>query len=292
MEPYRAAGFRCPTCTSQPPLREFQSRLVCDECQGLYIDENDFVASCADLANLDIELHVGDGTPTKEPHACPRCDVPLQAAKIDLKPVKVSADVLRCPTDGLWFKSGQLTGMFAVISRRTGHKGGAYYGRSGGPLGLDGLPAGRHGPSKGILAISDWSSRPRRRTPTASPINLYRDQPMPCPACATPLAFFGDRYACPQCAGTFVQNDALVSMVMDVSKALWDIPLPTGQPGTRACPVCTNAMLVEDLEKVPVDRCATHGVWFDQNELTVALERASGQFDPRGVRAWLKKLFT
>jgi len=273
-------------------LREFQKRLVCDECQGLYMDEQDFVASCADLANCDLELHVGDGRATKEPHTCPRCEQALVATTIELKPVKVTADVLRCPTDGLWFKGGLLTGMFAIISRRTGHHGGPYYGGSSGAVGLDGLPAARHGPSKGILAISDWKNRSRRRTPTASPINLYRDQPMPCPVCTTKLAFFGDRYACERCAGTFVQNDALVSMVMDVSKALWDMPLPTGQPGTRACPVCANAMLVEDLENVPVDRCATHGVWFDQSELTVALERASGQFDPRGVRAWLKKLFT
>jgi hypothetical protein len=33
-------------------------------------------------------------------------------------------------------------------------------------------------------------------------------------------------------------------------------------------------------------------VWFDPSELTIALENASHQFDPRGVRAWIKKLFT
>lgn len=78
---------------------------------------------------------------------------------------------------------------------------------------------------------------------------------------------------------------------MDMSGALWDMPAPTGTPGTRACPMCTTPMVVEDLERVPIDRCAEHGVWFDPSELTLALENASNEFEPRGVRAWLKKLF-
>ena len=48
---------------------------------------------------------------------------------------------------------------------------------------------------------------------------------------------------------------------------------------------------LEDIERVPIDRCAEHGLWFDPSELLVMLERASGQFEPRGVRAWLEKLF-
>jgi hypothetical protein len=32
-------------------------------------------------------------------------------------------------------------------------------------------------------------------------------------------------------------------------------------------------------------------LWFDAKELAVALERASGQFDATGIRAWLSRLF-
>ncbi len=292
MEPYRIAGFRCPTCDGSPPLREFHDRLICDECNGLLIDERDFVASCADLANLDIELAHRETTPTKVPRPCPRCERTLTATEVELAPVNVRVYALRCERHGLWFKNAAITRAFALISRRTGGHGGPYY-EMGGRVGLDGLPVSRHGGSAGGLAISNWHTRKRRRTPTASPVNLYRDQHLACPRCESgaELRFFGDRYQCESCAGTFVQNAALESMVMDMSGELWDLPAPTGTGGTRGCPICRSAMLVEDIEKVPIDRCTEHGLWFDPSELRVMLERASGEFEPRGVRAWLKKLF-
>ncbi len=289
MEPYRVSGFRCPTCP-ETPLREFQDRLICNECHGIMLDEKDYVASCADLGARAFTLERTNETPTTT--GCPRCERAMTSVHTVLAPIKVSADVLRCERDGLWLAGGQITRVFALVSRRTGSQGGAYYSQTG-RIGLDELPVSRHGPASGSLAISDWRSRPRRRAPTVTPINLYGEQKLPCPACTTSeLRFVGDRYACELCTGTFVQNDALESMVMDISKALWDVPAPTGTAGARACPVCTKTMVVEDLERVPIDRCAEHGVWFDLHELTVALENASHQFDPRGIRAWIKKLFT
>jgi Zn-finger nucleic acid-binding protein len=298
MEPYRTAGFRCPVCTVPAPLREFQSRLICDECQGLLLDEPDYIASCADLtmgANLGIEVTNASPAATSEGTAiaCPRCERQLSRCRVTLVPIKVKADVLRCDRDGIWFEHDQLTRVFARVGLEAyGYPKGPYYG-AGDRVGLDGLPVSRHGPASGVLRISEWRSRPRKRAQTATPINLYRDQRLACPGCTSgELRFFGDRYQCEQCAGTFVQNAALESMVMDISKDAWDLPAPTGTAGTRACPVCTKPMIAEDLERVPIDRCAAHGVYFDMNELTVALENASHQFDPRGVRAWLKRLFT
>jgi Zn-finger nucleic acid-binding protein len=290
MEPYRSAGVVCPTCT-ESPLREFQGRLICDECSGLLITEEDYASSCSDLGSGDVNLRFAGDTATT--HACPRCERSMTKTEVVLEPLRILAHALRCERHGLWITDDELTGVFARIRRRTGFHNSRYYamGRS---AGRDGIAA-RTGPATAGLAISEWHNRPRRRTQTVSPINLYRDQPLPCPVCpaspATHLRFFGDRYACQQCGGTFVQNAALASMVMDVSKQLWDVPLPTGAAGPRACPVCQHAMLVEDLERVPIDRCAEHGVWFDLNELTVALENASHQFEAHGVRAWLKKLF-
>jgi hypothetical protein len=95
---------------------------------------------------------------------------------------------------------------------------------------------------------------------------------------------------CAQCAGTFVQNAAFEAMAQDISNDYFELPAPTGEPGPRACPVCAQAMVVDAVEKVAIDRCAAHGIWFDANELSVALERASGQFD-RGIRGWLRRIF-
>lgn len=289
MDPFRTAGFRCPTCAGGPPLREYQERLCCDECRGMLIDEQDFVASCADLYGGELTLHSEDEAPTQK--SCPRCERTLATSHLTLMPAKVRMDVLRCTADGIWVAGDQLSSAFALISRKATGFGGGPYWDMGGPRGVSG--EARRGAATDGLRISDWSNRPRRRRPTASPINLYADRPLPCPVCTTTqLRFFGDRYACAQCSGTFVQNAALAGMVMDIAKTAFDLPPPSGAAGTRACPVCREAMVVEELERVPIDRCGEHGVWFDPNELTVALERASGQFDEHGVRAWLHRLFT
>jgi len=296
MEPYRSAGFRCPTCP-ESPLREFQNRLICDECQGLLLGKDDYLASCADMCpGKELSLEVNNVKPatskTGAPVNCPRCERQLATCDVTVKPLKVRIELLACSRDGLWFPGGQLSGAFALVSRKGGgYPKGPYYGQSD-RVGLDGIPMSRHGSAAGGLAISDWNNRPRKRAKTASPINLFSDKRLACPACTTTeLRFFGDRYQCEQCAGTFVQNEAFESMVMDISKDAWTMPPATGSSGTRACPVCTTAMLVEDLERVQIDRCVQHGLWFDPPELTVALENASHQFDPRGIRAWLKKLF-
>jgi Zn-finger nucleic acid-binding protein len=292
MEPYRSAGYRCPTCpeASEAPLREFHDRFVCDECDGMLIGEPDFVAACSDLAGADLALTFDKEEATTR--ACPRCERALTSARLTVAPTKARAEVLRCPRDGIWIARDALTATFATVSRSSPGVGGPYW-EIRGPSGVDGrpVPTGRSATSG--LRISEWGNRPRRRQPTASPINLYADQRLACPACTTTeLRFFGDRYACAQCTGTFVQNAALEAMIMDVSKEAFDLPLPTGIAGPRGCPVCTSPMLVEELEHVPIDRCGEHGVWFDPGELTVALERASGEFEPHGLRAWLHRVLT
>jgi hypothetical protein len=290
MEPYRSAGFRCPTCP-EAPLREFGERLVCDECNGMLIEEADFVAACSDLGGADFHLAFDHEKPTTK--SCPRCERTLTESRVTIAPLKrVHADILRCARHGLWVGRDALTGMFARVSRSAPGVNGPYWELRG-PSGLDGRPVSTGRSATAGLRIGEWSNRPRRRQPTASPINLYADHRLACPTCKeSELRFFGDRYGCATCQGTFVQNAALESMIMDVSKEAFDLPLPTGTEGPRACPVCTAPMIVEELERVPIDRCGEHGVWFDPTELLIALERASGQFEPHGIRAWLGRLFT
>jgi Zn-finger nucleic acid-binding protein len=284
MEPYRSAGLCCPIC-ADTPLREFQGRLICDECHGMLLDGEDLAKACGDLINKDITLEFTEAKPTA--HVCPKCESALSSCEVRFAPVRVKANVLRCERDGVWLISGMLAGIFALLGRKTrGVFGSRSYDPGGPPV-----PGFSAAPTTAGLRISEWRTRPRRREPTLTPINAYRDQCLACPACTTTeLKFYGDRYACAQCAGTFVQNAAFEAMAMDVSNEVFQLPPPAGTAGSRACPVCNEAMVVEDFDRVPIDRCAAHGIWFDANELAIALERASGQFE-HGWRAWIRRVF-
>jgi Zn-finger nucleic acid-binding protein len=94
----------------------------------------------------------------------------------------------------------------------------------------------------------------------------------------------GERWPCASCDGAFVENPALEQMMGEMRKAPWELPEAAGEAGARACPACAEAMVVQHLEGVEVDRCAAHGVWFDAGELAIALH---GSAPPRG---WLARL--
>jgi Zn-finger nucleic acid-binding protein len=214
----------------------------------------------------------------------------LTSCEIRLAPLRVKADVLRCERDGVWFAGDQLTAVFARVGRKADNALPAHRSYAESQHGLDGIPLERTGPATAGLLISARRHRPRKAK-VLTPINAYRDQPLACPVCANAeLMFHGDRFACERCAGTFVQNAALEAMVTDIAQSLFELPAPTGATGSRACPVCSQAMIVEALEQVLIDRCGAHGIWFDANELAATLERASGQLDT-GWRSWLRRLF-
>lgn len=139
----------------------------------------------------------------------------------------------------------------------------------------------------GELAISHWeSARPLVHTVF---VTAYRGYRLICPVCSgQPLAFEGDRWVCVRCAGSFVEDAALVAMISDIAHVPWELPATSAAAGTRPCPVCKTAMAAERLEEVQVDRCAGHGVWFDDRELAAALEHAGTAERPHG---WLHRLF-
>jgi len=281
MQPYRISGLVCPRC--QASLRAFQRRLICDECSGMLIEEADLTTACAELDGRDVALSPTDGARTK--HTCPKCNRTMMSCRVVVAPSKVRLAVLHCDRDGFWIEQDALTTMFARIVKRRPVQSAASLKSS---IGFEGRMQGlcMAGPKPAKLKIRDWHNRPRRTV--ATPIDAYRDQPLACPRCGDgELTFFGDRYACSRCAGTFVQNAAFEAMVGDMAGVPWRMPPPNSALGQRACPVCGKTMLIEEIEQLALDRCAAHGLWFDPHVLARVLERASGHFDARGLRAWL-----
>lgn len=289
-QPYRTTTNTCPSCSG--PLREFAKRLVCDHCDGIMIGSKDFTAACEDVAGIDLPLEIHDGEKTATP--CPRCGVAMSTCKATIGDKKLKSRFLYCERDGLWCASGVLTGVFAIIGRTWGHRGGASRG-AGSTTGLDGLPVPQHRPASGGLAISQWRDRARKRPPAVTPVNIYREQALACPACPAhgrrELVFAGDRWACERCQGAFVERGALEALVEEMANQPYELAPPSGETGPRTCPVCIDPMIVEKLgTSTTIDRCAKHGVWFDEHELQTALVEV-GIPEKRGLVGWLKQLF-
>jgi Zn-finger nucleic acid-binding protein len=296
--PFRHGGWHaCPSCAAT--LREFQSRLICDHCGGIWIGAPDLASAIGDQrAEAPPELIARDGKRTET--VCPCCPDALEDCRLDVKYAdgtikRLKQPFLRCPRDGLWCESEVLAGVLAVIGTRG--FGGGSRGYTGlietQQTGLDGLPAsGSVRSASDGLAISAWRNRRRQRPKTLSPVNAYADRALGCPVCpGQELRFLGDRYACEQCTGIFVENAAVMAMVNEIAPSYWELPEARGEAGPRACPVCRELLVVEELETVAIDRCGVHGVWFDPAELATMLEHASGSVHEGGLRRWLARLF-
>lgn len=296
---YRTSGFQCPSCENAP-LREFSGRLVCDECNGMLIEADDFAASIHELDGKTDPLAVSDEQPTTS--ACPKCARAMTACHVAIGRLKLKGELKRCDRDGLWVPRDTMTAAFARASRSVaGHGSGGARGGVSAPAGSNSGAGGMSGamgsisnafgggaPASGRLAIGNWrSERPRVHTLFVS---AHQDKTLGCPVCKeTKLAFVGDRWACSTCDGCFVEDAALAAMVMEMTNAPWEVPPVTGAGSDRKCPVCTSPMRVEVLEAVTIDRCSPHGVWFDDTELQTALHHASAP--PSGVGSWIKQLF-
>jgi Zn-finger nucleic acid-binding protein len=111
-----------------------------------------------------------------------------------------------------------------------------------------------------------------------------------CPSCGNELVARAERFACERCTGVLVPatevETMLRAMAPDDARTLDEWLRAGGSDAPRACPRCATKMEVCLLEGVTVDRCAAHGIWFDADELSRALERggndfAGRQWDPR-----------
>lgn len=293
--PFRHSGWHvCPGCGAT--LREFQSRLACDHCDGILIGYDDLASAIGDqLGEGSPKLIARDGETTQM--KCPQCETLLVSCGLSVKLAsgkvkEQSSRFARCPKHGLWCGPGVLAAVLAVIGTPGMAKSGTFQPTSTVETGLDGLPTARSRSASDGLAISAWRNRARQRTKTLSPVNAYADRTLGCPVCpGRELRFLGDRYACEQCAGIFVENAAVTALVNEIAPSLWELPAPSGTPGPRACPVCRELLIVEELETVAIDRCGAHGVWFDPTELASMLEHASRNVHHGGLRRWLARLF-
>lgn len=312
-QPFRDSGFACPTCRSNLRVYSSAGRLICNECESMMLTNDDFVASLTDRLGEAPVLADDDASDKR----CPRCQMPFVRAHVVLGKHELKTPVLHCEKDGVWFAGGDLEEVLTQVNRTVPSYVGGAISNAAGP----GLAVGLEGGNIANAAVANafanrdqfvmwYWRRPKPRTPPApyksalsgsstssseSPTTTPAAPAPACPDCHGPLFLHGNLWGCQGGHGVFVENDALVSLASDMLGADWHAPKPKGSPGTRACPGCATPMIVEELEGVTVDRCATHGTWFDPQELERALEHVAipDAVEPtkKGFRHWLRHLF-
>jgi Zn-finger nucleic acid-binding protein len=117
----------------------------------------------------------------------------------------------------------------------------------------------------------------------------FRERANMCPECGVPLREFGKRLCCDRCEGIFLAEADLAHAVDELTHLEPALAFRHDKAGHRACPTCMAAMTTCRVElamldkviapKVELDRCASHGLWFDTDELAdvfLAVERVFG----------------
>jgi Zn-finger nucleic acid-binding protein len=112
----------------------------------------------------------------------------------------------------------------------------------------------------------------------------YRDSFERCPRCRVELVDARSARSCPRCRGLWVDEVTLTEMILamlpprPLSRLALavlqraDLPLP--------CPTCGEVMAPTTIHELLLDRCAKHGIWFDRQELQLALHRVATREDP------------
>lgn len=120
---------------------------------------------------------------------------------------------------------------------------------------------------------------------------------MKCPIDKQPLAQAGRTWKCSTCNGAWVRSDVLVPMLEQSASTLVELPWqPSREDHVRTCAECDAGMQTVKLGTVALDRCETHGVWFDSHELAALLGqakkfRAEDKHEHKGILQTLAKLF-
>lgn len=116
----------------------------------------------------------------------------------------------------------------------------------------------------------------------------YRDAHRTCPHCNAELRVFREQLVCDTCGGVMLSIDDLRNAIEELTGLAPTLSYRNEAPGKRSCPHCatpmTTAKLAIEIEGAkPVkpspelDRCATHGLWFDDSELALVLEPIAGK---------------
>ena len=115
----------------------------------------------------------------------------------------------------------------------------------------------------------------------------FRDSFENCPRCGTELVDARDARGCQACGGVWIEEAVLTEMIVEMmppaSRVLGRLVLAVVQRSGEAlaCPTCGEAMVPTTIHRVELDSCAKrHGVWFDADELRIALLRVADHTNP------------
>ncbi len=113
----------------------------------------------------------------------------------------------------------------------------------------------------------------------------YRDPDRPCPACDQPLRLYQTRLVCDACHGIMCTLEDLAAAIYDLTSLTPQFAWKHEQPGLRTCPQChavmTRCKIIIELDgarehpKPLLERCPTHGVWFDHDQLAMVIEKVA-----------------
>jgi len=285
----------CPDCHA--PLREFGDKLVCDTCQAMLIRLEELAAAVTELDGQQRAAEARDLQSTDVP--CPRCATPMSSCIVALGGASLPTRHY-CAAHGMWIRQKVMTALFARASYLAHAGRGSVHGPGGVSLPADtGLLGGMAGPMRTIGAAFGASAPAdaglmiaRYRAPRVHTVfvSAFKDRKLTCPACGAALEYAGDRWLCASCRGAFVETAALESMIAAMTNESHELPAVDGKPGARACPICSEHMVVEEHSAAVIDHCPAHGVWFDERELAAILFHA-GEHKPATRGGWLRRLF-
>jgi Zn-finger nucleic acid-binding protein len=116
----------------------------------------------------------------------------------------------------------------------------------------------------------------------------YRDAHRACPRCNHQLRAFRDRLVCDACNGVMLSFGDLAVAIEELTGLLPELLFRRERRGKRPCPHCQTAMtsarltiVLENARPIKpepeLDRCATHGLWFDDEELALVLAPVAGK---------------
>lgn len=112
----------------------------------------------------------------------------------------------------------------------------------------------------------------------------FREPTLSCPRCHATLAAQEASY-CSGCHGAWISEQVLVERVATMQRAPAELEWTTETRATLPCLTCQAPMEPLAVFGVPIDRCRSHGFWFDRDELRQVLYASSQRPQPARERA-------
>lgn len=78
-----------------------------------------------------------------------------------------------------------------------------------------------------------------------------------------------------RCGGAWLAEPVLNELASHVRGAIVKLPWRDRQGLARGCPMCQVGMQTVELSGIQLDRCASHGIWFDATELDGVLQQSA-----------------